>query len=380
MPRRRFSPSIIFGLSGIVFVSSMVFVYTDWQSRSNVVEDPAPETAQEQTVSAEARRQVRRDSLMALFRRIEYHRVPISSRAVLDSFRRACSPLDSISNAYKVMRLLNRKDIRYLRVGDTLVMPDTIMQDLRAYSIFPQYWAGGDTIPKIILVSNVWQAYACYEYGELVRFAACNTGEERKPSFPGRYAVYWRQRLRISSLNDEWKLPFTVNFHLQAGSAFHQFDMPGRPVSHSCIRQFIQDAEWLYRWVKVARKDTVRHSYVTMSGTPVIILDVFNFARRRGGPWLELTSNDTVDIKLPADPMSVEEALIPISQVPKESRGSLRNIKRYMTADSILRARGLIRPQVRLLESINYNERRAKKAAAKKAAQAKAAQQKSLPK
>jgi hypothetical protein len=380
MPRRRFSPSIIFGLSGIVFVSSMVFVYTDWQSRSNVVEDPAPETAQEQTVSAEVRRQVRRDSLMALFRRIEYHRVPISSRAVLDSFRRACSPLDSISNAYKVMRLLNRKDIRYLRVGDTLVMPDTILQDLRAYSIFPQYWAGGDTIPKIILVSNVWQAYACYEYGELVRFAACNTGEERKPSFPGRYAVYWRQRLRISSLNDEWKLPFTVNFHLQAGSAFHQFDMPGRPVSHSCIRQFIQDAEWLYRWVKVARKDTVRHSYVTMSGTPVIILDVFNFARRRGGPWLELTSNDTVDIKLPADPMSVEEALIPISQVPKESRGSLRNIKRYMTADSILRARGLIRPQVRLLESINYNERRAKKAAAKKAAQAKAAQQKSLPK
>jgi hypothetical protein len=171
-----------------------------------------------------------------------------------------------------------------------------------------------------------------------------------------------------------------VNFHLQAGSAFHQFDMPGRPVSHSCIRQFIQDAEWLYRWVKVARKDTVRHSYVTMSGTPVIILDVFNFARRRGGPWLELTSNDTVDIKLPADPMSVEEALIPISQVPKESRGSLRNIKRYMTADSILRARGLIRPQVRLLESINYNERRAKKAAAKKAAQAKAAQQKTLPK
>lgn len=352
----------------------MVFMYTDWQSRSGLVQETAAQTSEQQSASTEERRRARRDSFLLRFPRIEYHRVAMSSRAVLDSFRRACSPLDSMSNAYKVMRLLNRKDIQYLRVGDTLVMPDTIMQDLRAYSVFPQYWAGGDTIPKVVLVSNVWQAYACYEYGELVRFAACNTGEERKPSFPGRYAVYWRQRLRISSLNDEWKLPFTVNFHLQAGSAFHQFDMPGRPVSHSCIRQFIQDAEWLYRWVRVARKDTVRHTYIPMSGTPVIILDVFNFARRRGGPWLELTSNDPVGIELPPDPMSVEEALIPISQVPKESRGSLRNIKRYMTADSVLRARGVIRPQVRLLESINYNERRAKKAAAKKAAEAKAAQ------
>ncbi|MFN4908508.1 MAG: L,D-transpeptidase [Bacteroidota bacterium] len=376
MSRRRFVPSVLLGLSGIVFVSSMVFMYTDWQGRSGLVDERTTQTAEQQSAEEEERRQVRRDSLMSRFPRIEYHRVAMSSRAVLDSFRRACSPLDSVSNAYKVMRLLNRKDIQYLRVGDTLVMPDTIVQDLRAYSIFPQYWAGGDTIPKVILVSNVWQAYACYEYGELVRFAACNTGEERKPSFPGRYAVYWRQRLRISSLNDEWKLPFTVNFHLQAGSAFHQFDMPGRPVSHSCIRQFIQDAEWLYRWVRVARKDTIRHTYIPMSGTPVIILDVFNFARRRGGPWLELTSNDTVGIELPTDPMSVEEALIPISQVPKESRGSLRNIKRYMTADSVLRARGLIRPQVRLLESINYNERRAKKAAAKKAAEARAAQPK----
>ena len=74
--------------------------------------------------------------------------------------------------------------------------------------------------------------------------------------------------------------------------------------------------------------------------------------------------------------MSIEEALIPISQVPKESRGSLRNYKRYLTADSVLRERGVIRPHVKLLESINYNERRAKKAAAKRAAEAKAAQQK----
>lgn len=30
-------------------------------------------------------------------------------------------------------------------------------------------------------------------------------------------------------------LPFTVNFHQYAGNAFHQFEMPGRPVSHSAV-------------------------------------------------------------------------------------------------------------------------------------------------
>lgn len=374
MPRRRLLPPVVLGVSGIIFISTMLFIYTDGQRR--LLDVSVSSGREVKNISDEERRRQRRDSLEKRFPRITYHRIAISTKAILDSIRRVCGRSAETEEAYRAMRLLNRKDIQYVRLGDTLVMPDTIVKDLRAYSIFPQYWEGGDSLPKVVLVSNAWQAYACYEYGELVRFAACNSGEERKPSFPGRYAVYWRQRLRISSLNDEWKLPFTVNFHLQAGSAFHQFDMPGRPVSHSCVRQFIEDAEWLFRWVRVARKDTIRHTYIPMSGTPVIILDIFNFARRRGGPWLELTSNAPVSIDLPADPMSIEEALIPISQVPKESRGSLRNYKRYLTADSVLRERGVIRPHVKLLESINYNERRAKKAAAKRAAEAKAAQQK----
>lgn len=365
---------MVLGVSGIIFVSTMLFIYADGQRRLSDVASTSDRGVN--SISDEERRRQRRDSIEKRFPTIAYHRIAIRTKSELDSIRRVFGRSVETEDTYRVMRLLNRKDIQYVRLGDTLVMPDTIVKDMRAYSVFPQYWEGGDSLPKVVLVSNAWQAYACYEYGELVRFAACNSGEERKPSFPGRYAVYWRQRLRISSLNDEWKLPFTVNFHLQAGSAFHQFDMPGRPVSHSCVRQFIEDAEWLFRWVRVARKDTIRHTYIPMSGTPVIIVDVFNFARRRGGPWLELTSNAPVSIDLPSDPMSVEEALIPISQVPKESRGSLRNYKRYLTADSVLRERGVIRPHIKLLESINYNERRAKKAAARRAAEAKAAQQK----
>ena len=74
---------------------------------------------------------------------------------------------------------MNRKDIQFVRIGDTLLIPDTLMEDLRAYSVFPQYYAAADTITKLIMVSNAMQCYACYENGELVRFAAANTGEER---------------------------------------------------------------------------------------------------------------------------------------------------------------------------------------------------------
>jgi len=301
------------------------------------------------------------DSLEKRFPRITYHTLAVSSKSVLDSVRRTFAKTKETWRNYRVLTLLNRKDIQFVRLNDTLVLPDTIFEDLRAYSVFPQYWPDGDTVAKAIFISNIWQSYACYENGQLVRYAACNSGEERKPTLPGRYAVYWRDKKRISSLDSTWILPFTVNFHLQAGSAFHQFEMPGRPVSHSCVRQFLSDAEWLFTWVRTARVDSVKHQFIPMTGTPVVILDIFDFSRRRGGPWLELRSNTDVKVELPKDFYSVEEALIPISQIPKEVRGSLRNVNRYKTADSILHERGIIRPGVTLRESIDFNKLRQKK-------------------
>lgn len=340
--------------------------------------DPTPEEqAQIRRDSVQrvqqAARAAKADSLTKRFPKISYYRLPITSNEVLDSVRRTFAKTPDTWTHYRVLTLLNRKDIQYVRMGDTLVLPDTVMEDLRAYSVFPQYWPEGDTVPKAVFISNTWQSYACYAYGELVRFAACNSGEERKPTFPGRYAVNWRHPRRISSLDSTWILPFTVNFHLQAGSAFHQFDMPGRPVSHSCVRQFLSDAEWLYKWVRTARIDSTRRRYIPWSGTPVVILDVFDFRRRRGGPWLELATNAPTGINLPRDLYAVEEALIPISQIPREVRGGLTNRKRYVTADSVLRERGVIREGITLKESINFNklrqERRMKKLKAKKKAE-----------
>ncbi|MBK9246531.1 MAG: L,D-transpeptidase [Ignavibacteria bacterium] len=294
---------------------------------------------------------------------IHYRKAVLNSK-LLDSVRHAYGKKEETMDGYRAFTLLNRKDIHYYRFGDTVIIPDTIIKDLRAYSLFPHYYTAAENIHKFVFVSNKYQCYACYDSGRLVRFAACNSGEERKPTFPGRYAIYWKSRLRHSSLDSTWILPFTCNIHLQAGSAFHQFDMPGRPVSHSCIRQFMPDAEWLFKWGRGAKLDSNRR-FIPLSGTPVIILDLFDFTRRRGGPWRELTSNKEPLIPLPDDPMSVEEALIPISQIPVDSRGSLVNPNRYKTAEDTLRERGVIRPNITLRETINYNKLRKEKARAK---------------
>lgn len=301
------------------------------------------------------------DSVMHRFPRIGLTKTVIKDGKELSHLRATYAKTTETWKEYRALTLLNRKDIQYYRVGDTVMIPDTIVEDLRAYSLFPQWYPEAEDIPKIVLISNKWQCYACYDHGELVRFAAVNSGEEHKPTFPGRYAVNWKSKLRLSSLDSTWRLPFTVNFHLYAGSAMHQFDMPGRPVSHSCVRQFLTDAEWMFKFVRTAKLDSNKR-FIPMTGTPVIILDIFDFSRRNGGPWRDITSTKDVVIALPKRPLEVEEALIPISQIPKDVRGGLPNRKRYVEAESILRERGVIREQARLRESINYNKLRREKA------------------
>ena len=329
--------------------------------------DPTPDAEEARSAAdsvaqanADRAHRARVDSITRRFSTITYTRTVIRDEEMRDSVRQTFARSDSTWTLYRAFTTVNRKDIQFFRVGDTVMFPSSFEKDLRAYSVFPQWYEQGRDIEKIIFISNKWQSYACYHYGELVRFAAVNTGEEGKPTFPGRYAVNWKERFRLSSLDSTWKLPFTVNFHQYAGSAFHQFDMPGRPVSHSCVRQFLSDAEWLFKWVRSAKRDTNGRP-IAFTGTPVIILDMFDYSRRRGGPWWDVQSNKDVVVALPKDPMNVEEALIPISQIPKDVRGALPRASRYRDAETILRERGVIREQAVLKESVNWNKVRAER-------------------
>lgn len=290
------------------------------------------------------------------FPEISYHVILLRTTRMRDSLFRAYAVGHSHDTS-KVLATLNRKELRFIRVGDSVVVPERIITDLRAYSVFPQFYPQAVDIPKLIVLSNAYQAYACYEHGELVRFATCNTGSKGKPTLPGKYFCNWKQRQRVSSLNDEWILPFTINFHQYAGCAFHAFEMPGRPVSHACVRQFLDDAQWLFRWVRTAnQRDSLGRFYPI--GTPVIIVDMFDYRRPRYGPWLDLRTNRQIPVQLPPDPLAVEEPWIPLSQIPVKLRRGLPNKRRYIVARDTLLARGIIDSTFRFRESVDYNELR----------------------
>jgi len=281
---------------------------------------------------------------------IKYKVVKFDNYAKLNSFLREFNP-NVNKTKYRVLTTLNRKELRFFRPKQPIILPDTFLDDLRAYSVFPLEYPGAKFIPKLIVVSNVYQAYACYEFGNLVRFAAAITGKKSTPTYPGRYSLQWRERLRISSFNESWIMPFTWNFHRLTGSAFHQFEMPGFPASHMCIRQFREDAEWLYNWGEGPKRDSTG-KIIPMSGTPVIIIDFYDFVNFPK-KWLELMSNQQKIDYLPPDPMKVEEALIPIEHIPPELRSMIPKKERirYETAFDTLVARGVIPRGLRLRPS-----------------------------
>lgn len=281
------------------------------------------------------------------FPKINYRVVNFKKNSELQRFIKEFLP-ERNKTKFRIITTLNRKELRYFRIKEPIIVPDTFISDLRAYSVFPMFYEEAKEIPKIIVVSNVYQSYACYEFGKLVRFSAMNSGKRSSPTYPGRYSLQWKQRLRRSSFNENWIMPFTWNFHKLIGVAFHQFSLPGYPASHMCIRQFREDAEWLFNWGEGPKKDE-NGKIIPMSGTPVIIIDMYDF-KTNPKKWLQLTSNKDTITTLPAKPLEMEEALIPIIHVPPELRPLLSRTerKRYETALDTLISRGLLPKDIKL--------------------------------
>jgi hypothetical protein len=293
------------------------------------------------------------------FPKINYHLINFTSNSRKKHF------LDSLSNvpnfSQHILMTLNRKDWNYILSSKEILVPEKFVNDIRAYSFFPLLYPGARHLKKLIIMSAHYQGVAFYEYGVLIRFAAVNSGKEKTQTYPGRYALTFKQLERHSSIDSNWVMKYYFNFHPEAGMAFHQFTMPGYPASHSCSRMFEEDAIWLYSWGERAKLDSSKHR-IPLSGTPVIILDHYPFGIEYR-PWMQFKSNKDIILDLPNNPMKVEEPLIPISQIPEDVRGMLRNRERFIIAEDSLRKLGIIRPGVEITKSVNFNKlRRIKKA------------------
>lgn len=179
---------------------------------------------------------------------------------------------------------LNRLDPAHARQGDTLVVPGRL--EWPALSPFPLELPAARAVPKLLLVSARVQAFAAYESGRQVRWGPASTGRREMPTPPALYHTNWRQRTRKSTFNDEWVLHWYFNLQNFNGISVHEYELPGRPASHSCVRLLEDDAAWIYDWAEEWQLVPGDRRRIAVQGTPVLVLDTYAFGRRR--PWKRL--------------------------------------------------------------------------------------------
>lgn len=189
---------------------------------------------------------------------------------------------------------LNRVDRDRIRGGDSLVVPqsarwDSLAPDWTLFLPFPRALPAADSIPRLLVISARIQAWAAYDSGRIVRWGTASTGRRDKPTPAGLYHTNWKQTERHSTFNDEWLLRWYVNLDSRLGISLHQYELPGRPASHACVRLVEDDARWLYDWARTWRIDPDEPRRVVSHGTPVVVMDAYDFGGRP--PWRALAQD-----------------------------------------------------------------------------------------
>jgi hypothetical protein len=190
-----------------------------------------------------------------------------------------------------VLERLNRRDVEHMTRADPpvpgLVVPVIWPAPADAVALSPltDAFAWADAYPKALVVHQPWQAFAAYESGRLVRWGPVSTGRKETRTPSGLFNLTWRSKGRHSTDNAAWFLPWYFNFHNERGVSFHQFDLPGYPASHACVRLLERDAKWLYEWGEQWTLDETGRRIIT-AGTPVLIVGEYDYDSQP--PWLNI--------------------------------------------------------------------------------------------
>ncbi len=181
---------------------------------------------------------------------------------------------------------INRIDLAHAKRRNILV-PDSIAGELE-YAPLPAELEELREIPKFIAVSRRVQAFGAYEYGRLVRWGPTSTGKLSTPTDSGLFFTNWKSRTAVSTDDPTWILNWYFNIMALKGVAFHQYELPGKPASHGCVRLLEEDAQWVYGWAE--QWVPGRGSQVKEYGTPVLIFG--DYAYGQPAPWLGLATGD----------------------------------------------------------------------------------------
>ncbi len=200
-----------------------------------------------------------------------------------DSLKKLLKTFDDTQ--LKVIEYLNRADKNHLSRIDTIVVPRSF-DSLQHYSPYPLKLAILQDIPKIVYFAYAIQAFAVYENGQLVKWGPTNMGKKSTPTPNGLYFANWKGKEIRSSVNHRWILKWNFNISNYGGIGWHQYELPGYPASHSCIRLLAEDAKWLYDW---ADQWILKNGALVAKGTPAIVFGTYPWGERK--PWRALIEN-----------------------------------------------------------------------------------------
>lgn len=220
----------------------------------------------------------------------------ITYRTVIFKKNKKDSILKAFNNEYSseeraIIYALNRLDSKNKFRADTLSVPDKFDKSLMIYTPFPRTLDQLKKVNKIAFFSYPIQAYALYENGNLVKWGPTSMGKKSAQTKRGLMFANWKKELAISTVDSEWKLPYNFNIHNTLGIGWHEYDLPGYPASHSCLRLLHDDAKFLYNWADtwILNKDG---QTLKANGTPVIVFGDYAWGERK--PWKYLESDSAL--------------------------------------------------------------------------------------
>ncbi len=226
---------------------------------------------------------------------------------------------------------LNRLDSKNKWNADTLVVPAKIDTTLMEYAPFPMQLDVLSPVRKFVVFSYPIQAYGVYSNGSLVKWGPTSMGKKAAQTKRGLTFANWKKKLAISTVSSEWKLPYNFNIFNTDGIGWHQYDLPGYPASHSCLRLLMKDAQWLYSyadtWVLNPGGATTK-----AKGTAVLVYGDYKWGGRK--PWRKLLNDPN------ANSVSVEEMTKMIE--PNIERILKEQDNRQVVVDSIKAAKAVL--------------------------------------
>ena len=183
----------------------------------------------------------------------------------------------------KMILAINRVDRERVRAHTRLVIPDCPSGDVMDFTPLPMHVSTFQCVPKLALISRRLQAFGLYEHGDLIHWGPVSTGKRSTKTPKGLHYATYKSKLKHSSVNHAWKLPFYVNFMNFEGVGTHQYVLPGNPASHGCVRTLMHDAEFIFNWADMWQ---LEGNEVAVHGTPFIVFGDYDYDS--GKPWFDV--------------------------------------------------------------------------------------------